>query len=316
MNMTARARDKVDHYLQLMKIDEDIDFDQYLNVEEKAKVKQAIYWKEKLKDYQLNGIGHHGLSLPWLKATDFHFRRGESTIHTGYNGHKKSMMLGMLTLAMIAQGENCLSISLEMQPHVTLDRMIKQFIGNGQPSLPMHDVFFEFLLNKLFIYDQVGTVKWRRVIAVSRYAIQELGVTHVFLDSLMKFSIQKKDLETQAQFIDEMTTLGKDTGVHFHLVAHANKPNDKNEFNDPSKYDVSGSSDMTNMVDNVIIHHQNKNEVRDFDQLFIVGKQRNPEGGNPEPRYLLHFDEGSLQFKSYASATRLSNEDWERCAWR
>jgi len=311
MNDIARAR--VDKYLDKMSID-DVDFDQYMNVEEKARVKDAVNWKERLKNYQL-GEDQEGLSLPWAKANDFRMRRGESTIHTGYNGHRKSMMLGLIQLAMVAQGEKCLSISLEMAPHITLDRMVKQFVGNGTPSFPMHDVFFDFLMDKLFIYDQVGTVKWKRVIAVSRYAIQELDVTQVFLDSLMKFGILKKDLETQAQFVDELTTLGKDTGAHFHLVAHANKPSEKNEFNAPSKYDVSGSSDITNMVDNVIIHHQNKQEVREYDQLFIVEKQRNPGGENPEPRYIFHFDEKSLQFKPYKTALNMTDEDWGRCKW-
>ena len=291
----------------------DVDYDQWFSAEEKAKIKDANYFKEQVKNLQLNPDSERGLRLPFNKTNDFRIRSGESTIHTGYNGHRKSMMLGYIQLGLIAQGEKCLTVSLEMQPKRTLDRQLKQFAGNDEPTLPIHDQFFNFVKGQLFIYDQLGTVNWKRVIGVCRYAINELGVTQCFLDSLMKFGIKKKDLETQAEFVDEMTTLGKDTGAHMHLVAHANKPMEGREDKPPSKYDVSGNADLTNMVDNVLIHHKvNEEKVKDngFNQYMFTGKQRNPEGEDSEPVYGFCFQSNSLQFKSFKTAQRMDIDDW------
>ena len=294
----------------MMKFGEGIDFDQYLHPDDEAKIKPADHWRERVKEHQLNPQEAIGLRLPWNKAGNFRIRKGETTIHTGYNGHRKSMMLGYIQLGLIAQGEKCLSISLEMPPHITIDRQLKQFVGNEEPSLLMHDAFFEFVYSKLYLYDQIGTMKWRRVIAVCRYAIQELGVTQCFLDSLMKFGIKSKDHETQAEFVDEVTTLGKDTACHMHLVAHAKKPHESKESIPPNRYDVSGSGDISNMVDNVIIHHQNKSEDRKYDQLMIVDKQRNPEGDEAEPSFIFTFEANGLQFKPYSNTAKMSNDDW------
>lgn len=310
-----QAQRKVDAYLDLISIPENVDFDQYFNQEDKAKIKHAKDFNTELKQHYLDPSEAQGLQLPWKKTKNFRIRRAEMTLHTGYNGHRKSMMLGYWQLGLIAQNEICLSISPEMKPVKTLDRMFKQFTSFREPSLQIMDRFFDFLSPRLFIYNQLGVVNWRRVIAVSRYAIQELGVTQVFLDSLMKFDIKKKDLETQAEFVNELTTLAKDTDAHIHLVAHANKPSENKEAIAPEKYDVSGSSDITNMVDNVVVHHQVKDDAKEYDQLIIVEKQRNPEGDEAEPTFVFFFDDGSLQFKPSEKAYKVGMDEWEQCQW-
>lgn len=312
MSNLQKAQERIDNYADSLRFGEGIDFDQYLDQDDKAKVKDANHWQEKVKQYQLNPQESTGKRLPWLAAGDhFRIRAGETTIHTGYNGHKKSLMLGFIQLGLIAQSEKCLNISLEMPPHITLDRQIKQFAGNSEPTMPEHDQFFNFVKDNLYIYDQVGTMKWRRVIAVCRYAIQELGVTQLFLDSLMKFGIKSKDHETQAEFVDELTTLGKDTGAHCHLVAHAKKPGEGREHQPPSIFDISGSADLSNMVDNVLVHFSDKREDKFHDQYINVNKQRNPESEITEPSIWFDFDSDSLQFirNEYQ---RMTPVEWEQ----
>lgn len=314
MDQLAKSQSIVDS----LSFGEGIDFDSYLKSEEKNNIRHAEYWQEKVKDYQFNPQQSYGLKLPWMKFNkekqvreylSFKLRKGETTIHTGYNAHKKSMQIGFIQLGLIAQGAKCMTVSLEMPPVITLDRQIKQFAGSLEPTLANHDQFFDYVRDKLFIYDQLGTMKWKRVIGVCRYAIKEFGIDQIFLDSLMKFGIKSKDHETQAEFVDELTTLGKDTGAHIHLVAHSKKPTDiQGEAKPPCKYDISGSADLSNMVDNVIIHFQNKAEQRTYDQLLIVDKQRNPDGEDTEPSYMFTFDE--LQFKSYSNTPKMKPDDW------
>jgi twinkle protein len=198
---------------------------------------------------------------------------------------------------------------------VTIERKVKQFAGNGQMSLPLQDQFFEFVSGNLWLYDQIGTMKWKRIIGISRWAIENLGITQVMIDSLMKCGIRSKDHETQAQFLDELTTLGKNTGAHMHPVAHSVKPSEYDETKPPSKYSTAGSADISNMVDNMLIHFQQKKEPRTYDQMLIVDKQRNPEGNNAEPSFLFTFDEDCFQFKPETFAPTYNPEDWRSALW-
>ena len=309
---------KVDNWLNesgYIQVPEDID--SWLHPEDKMRVRHAGEFREALKRDYLNPEEGKGLILPWLVAEDFRLRKGEVTLHSGYRGHKKSMMLGMWQLGLISQGETCLSFSFEMLPIRTLKRMLRQFTGIGDPNLATYDRFFNFLNQKFLLYDQLGTVKWQRVIALSRYAIQELGVNQVFIDSLMKINVKKKDLETQAQVVDELCALAKDTNSHIHLVAHSNKANTRTgkpeDVLPPGIDDVSGSGDLTNMVDNVVIHFQNKSPQFAYAQMMNVDKQRNPEGNDPEPSIKFDFDSASLQFQRDHHCYKPT--DWEQARW-
>lgn len=311
MNSLEKSQSIVDS----LTFGEGVNFDSYLHPDDQAKVKQASHWREKLKDFQFNPQEQSGKLLPFSKAANhFRIRPSETTIHTGYNGHKKSLMLGYIQLGLISQSEKCLNVSLEMPPHITLDRQIKQFANCKQPSLLLHERFFDFVKDNLYIYDQIGTMRWKRVIAVCRYAIVELGVTQCFLDSLMKFGIKSKDHETQAEFVDELATLAKDTGAHIHLVSHSKKPSEHGEGKMPDKYDIAGSADISNLVDNVAIHFTDKSDGRRFDQCLKIAKQRNPESEMTEPTIGLDFESESLQFvPSFEGqfTQRMSAEDWE-----
>lgn len=293
--------------------DRTVNFDNYLHPNEVAKVKDSTAYKQQVKDLFLLGEEQNGYKLPWNKANEFRFREAELTIWTGYNGHKKSMLQGFILLALIAQGAKGLIASLEMPPRKTLWRMCKQWTGTNEPTTPYIEKYFNWLHQKLWLYDQVGTVKAERMIAVARYAITELGVNQVAIDSLMKCGIGEDDYNKQKWFTDELATLAKDTGAHIHLVAHSRKPTDGKEGIPSTKYSVSGSGNITNMADNVIVCFSQKDDTKNYDQMFIVEKQRN---GDAEPRYVLHFDDQSLQFKPYPSAMRIQPEDWEVARWQ
>jgi twinkle protein len=150
------------------------------------------------------------------------------------------------------------------------------------------------------------------MIGVARYAITELGVNHFVIDSLMKCGIAEDDHTKQKWFVDELSTLAKDTGGHIHLVAHSKKPETGKETMPSTKYSVSGSGHITNMADNVLISLSQKEEGKDYDQMLIVDKQRN---GEAEPKYILNFDSDNLQFKSFSNSPRMNNEDWIENRW-
>lgn len=297
----------------LILTDDEIDFDKYLtDIPEAAKVIRSSDYRQRVKDSFLSPESERGLRLPWRKATEFRFRPSELTVWTGYNGHKKSMMLGFIMLAMIAQKQKVCIASLEMKPIRSLKRMCRQWVGVAEPTIPASDEFFDWLDGKLWFYDQVGSIKAERMIAVARYAITQLGVNHFVIDSLMMCGISEDDYNKQKWFCSELATLAKDTGAHIHLVAHSRKPS-QSECIPSTKYGVSGSANITNMPDNVIVIFQQKDETKDYDVMFIVEKQRN---GEHEPKYYLNFDENSLQFKGSKQAQKLSCNEWGKCQWQ
>ncbi|MCZ9335993.1 bifunctional DNA primase/helicase, partial [Klebsiella pneumoniae] len=79
--------------------------------------------------------------------------------------------------------------------------------------------------------------------AVVRYAAVELGVTHFMVDSLMKCVQGEDDYNGQKAFVDELTAIARDHGLHIHLIHHIKKP--ANEDHKPSKYDMKGSGAIT-----------------------------------------------------------------------
>ena len=158
------------------------------------------------------------------------------------------------------------------------------------------------ILTDASLYDQQGTVTASQVCAVARYCAKALKVTHFFIDSLMKCVSGEDDYNGQKEFVDDLTSIGRDTGMHIHLVHHIRKPS--SEANLPSKYDYKGSGSITDQVDNVISVWRNKDKEKkrqegkpvpdgEPDAKLICDKQRN---GEWEGVIGLWFDRNSQQF--------------------
>lgn len=312
-------------YADRLQIPHDVDWSLYeLPMEEAAKLRDASEYREQVKQSFLLPEEKKGLRLPWKKADDLRFRDGEMTVWTGYNGHRKSMLIGQCALAWLSQGADVCIASLEMKPWKSLKRMTRQYVGVKEPAIPAQDEFFDWAEGHLRFYDQVGTVDPKRMIAVCRFAITELGINHMVIDSLMKCGIEEDDLNRQKWFVNELQTMAQDTNSHIHLVAHQRKPYDGKEHAPGEKYGVAGSGNITNLVDNVLNVHWNKkkedlknkgDEVDDNegDAYLVCRKQRE---GESEPLYKLYFDERCIQFKGWKDAPKLSAEEWKGCQWQ
>lgn len=284
--------------------DDDIDFAAYeQETDTQQKVKPASMWVQELIDRIKNPVRPVHRLMPWSKTHGLiQFRPGEVTLWNGANGNGKSLVTGMVALSLCAQGEKVAIASFEMKPIKTLERMGRQFAGEnpadpafaGNPDgikflVDVYEQFRDWTDDKLWLYDQQGRVTASQVGAVARYAAKELGVTQIFIDSLMKCVEGEDDYNGQKRFVDELTAIARDHHIHIHLVHHIKKP--PNEDHKPGKYDSKGSGAIPDQVDNVISVWRNKAKERkreegllteeaDFkepDQLLICDKQRNGE---------------------------------------
>jgi len=289
-------------------IRDDIDFGLYMESTEAGhKLIPAGAFAEEVADYLQNGLQMTGARLPWRKTWErIRFRPGEVTLWSGMNGHGKSLALGQAAAGFVCQREPVCIGSFEMRPVVTLARMARQTIGCRQPDrgavLDLHEVWSDWL----WMFDQQGQVHAEKILAVMRYAAQELGCKHFVVDSLMKLGIGEDDYNGQKLLVDALCTIARDTGMHIHLVAHSRKARDETQA--PGKMDVRGAGSITDQVDNVIVWWRNKpkeaaaqaGEPADPtkpDALMLIEKQRN---GEFEGKVGLWFDQESLQFTERA----------------
>ena len=315
--MKPEDRNSQEEYLKSYTLTDEV-LDQYSAEDEIKKIRRADDFQDQVKKSFLgfDDETEKGDKLPWGKTTDIRFRPGEITIWTGYNGHKKSMVLGQVCLGFISQDKVSLIISPEMHPKKTLKRMCRQYVGVSEPSIAFQEKFFDFCSSKLWLYDQTGTIDANKILNVMRYCQSSLmGISHFFIDSLMKMGINEDDLNKQKWFVDELATFAKDYSCHVHLVAHSRKP--ISEAAPSDKYGTAGSANITNLADNVIVVFENKKEDRVYDNMLLCKKQRNYEGeGDPEPIYKFWFCEKSLQFKEREKQSPMNDEDWNLPAWK
>lgn len=250
-----------------------------------------------------------GDALPWCGAERFALRPGEVTIWAGVNGHGKSMVTGMVAVQLIAQRAKVCIASLEMKPQATLGRMLRQWTGQNvhgewanHPEAVrvlrgLYDDFAAVADGTMWLYDQQGTVRSETMIGVARYCGAELGVRHIFIDSLMKCVRGTDDYNAQKDFVDALCAAAKDYGMHIHLVHHIRKMD--NELKVPGKMDIKGAGEITDQADNVVVVWRNKTDPRkrqagDADCILLVDKQRHGSGW--EGAIPLMFDAESQQY--------------------
>ena len=307
----------------------EVDFEKYLKANDVGqKIREAGNFIEEMRADLINPETQVFQTMPWPKThVGFQFRPGEVTVYAGGNGGGKSMITGQIALGLIKQGQRVMIASFEMKPKRTLYRMLRQFAGENI-DVPRYtdkesyirgllDRFQAYNFGKLWLYDQQGTVTSQQVIAVARYSAIELGVQHIFIDSLMKCVAGEDDYNAQKYCVDELTALARDHNVHIHLVHHIRKL--ANEEVKPSKSDLKGSGSISDQVDNVLLVWRNKKKEHDAqlgqvdpmtpDAMVMCEKQRN---GEAEDWYSFWYHKESQQFMEYDNSVPMSFDNGGR----
>lgn len=293
-------------------IPDNIDWDAYTRAEDdgRADVRPASEFIDALIEHLHSPRAEaSGCATPWGSlGDDLRFRAGEVSLWGGVNGHGKSAVLGYAMLHAMSAGERVCIASMEMRPLATMERLGRQAACAEKPAPDYLKGFGQWTNDRLWLYNHVGTVQRDRMIAVSRYCRNELGVQHMIIDSLLKCGIAPDDYAGQKHFVDQLCALARDTDLHIHLVHHARKG--EKESNVPDKFDLKGAGEITDLVDNVLIVHRNKAKEAELrkdltpekreevetkaDTVLICAKQRHYTW---EGNLKLWFDPASLQFR-------------------
>jgi len=267
-------------------ISDTIDFEAYQEAPEKDAIIPASSLADSVIDALYGEQSKAGAYLPWSKAVDrIRIRPGEVSVYAGVNGNGKSLLTSQIALGLQAQGEKVLIASFEMRAATTMLRQVRQAAGSAEPSIAWIRKFHEWTDGRLWLYDRYGYCSPDKCLAVLRYCADELGIKHLFVDSMMKVVEKEDDLNGQKRFIGDLCALAQAWNVHVHLIHHARKG--ASETDQIDKFSIKGSGAIVDQADNVFLIQRNKrkekevaagNAVADVPDTFLTAsKQRNGE---------------------------------------
>ena len=283
-------------------ITDDIDFRAFLKQQQSQFVRPASSWRDEVNERILLGRKQYGARMPWHNTHDhLRFRPGEVTLWAGINKHGKSLVAAQTILWLIID-VRALIASMEMPPASTIERLIRQASGSQEPTLRFSNDWQTWTDDRLWIYDQSGTVDAESIHGMMYYAAEELACEHILIDSLLKCGYATDDYTGQKDFVDGLCQIAKNASIHIHLVHHMRKG--RKESDRPDKFDIRGAGEIADLVDNILIVHRNKDkeekirtgkEVNAFepDTTITVAGQRHGTGW--EGRIALWYDEPSQQ---------------------
>lgn len=300
-----------DDYINSLMMPSNVNYSDYAKTRtsEKDNIKTPHSFYNELRESLKPDQAINGASLPWTKTHDnLRFRDGEVTMWHGYSGHKKSMVLGYVSLGFIYQNSPVCIASFEMKPVRTLARMLKQATGTIEPTEYALDEFIKVTDAKLWMYDKQGTITPDTLFGVIYYAADQLKCKHFVIDSLMRVVPDEDDYNAQKNFVIRLCDIAMETGIHIHFVHH-NRKGDESKA--AGSQGAKGSGAIKDNVHNAIEvwtkykdyeAREKANDQETPDTYLICTKQRE---GEWEGGIGLYFDVTSLQFApSKASKVR------------
>jgi hypothetical protein len=198
------------------------------------------------------------------------FNKGETTIWSGKNGSAKSTVLNQISLNSIENGFKGAIFSGEMQPNklknwIHLQAAGRQFAIQSSRYDNLYYVSKDtsskidtWMGKKLFIYNNQYGNNYLQLIKDFTELVKRESLDWIMIDNLMTLELEEDNFnqnKQQKRFILDISTLSKELNIHIHTVAHPRK-----NVGFLRKEDISGTADLTNAVDNVIICHRNNSD--------------------------------------------------------
>lgn len=193
----------------------------------------------------------------------------EVTLLSGSNSSGKSSWLNTLLLNIINQGVGCALWSGELRPDIlkTWIQMVaagKDYLrasnyADGKYYVPNNiaEKIDEWLDGKFFLYNNEYGNTWEQIFH-DMNELLKVKVKVFALDNLFSLNIDLLEGDRnnkQKELILQIKEFAKKNQVHIILVAHPRKV-----MSFLRKNDISGSSDLTNAVDDVFIIHRVNND--------------------------------------------------------
>ena len=237
------------------------------------------------------------------------FRMGEVTVWSGRSQSGKSTMLGQSVINAAANEEKIFFYTGELTKHHFQEWLYLQ--ANGKEELEKikrrfsdkyemrvsdinHAKISKWLKGKIYLFDKSDIAQESELFQMMKIAYKKFGCRTFVIDNLMMISFGETEADfnrKQSHFVKQLKAFAKNQMVHIHLVAHSKKT--QNSF--VEKDDVAGTSDITNLCDNII----SVNRVFDRAPISTVVKINKNRMYGENTEIELAFDSWTKRFYSF-----------------
>lgn len=200
---------------------------------------------------------NYGISLPW-ENNYFKWRPGELSILTGVPGHGKTQFLNQVIIHTILTGTSVLMASPEMNRTTIGHALHKQATGHINPSDAIKKKVCEKVFENLVFHTLEGEINIYNLLTSIESKLRTENINLITIDNLSMCNVQSDNngLNQQRKAVAELKTFAKRNNIHIILVAHPRKL--VNTHIPAQQYDVSGSSAIVNIPDNVFCFWRNE----------------------------------------------------------
>lgn len=215
-------------------------------------------------------------------------RKRDVTILSGQTGSAKSTLLSQIILNAVDKNNHVAVFSGELKDEDYMKWMNLQAAGKDKVEPTQWNDYYnvpyaiqlkiaDWLEGKFWLYNNDYGFRYEAIIEQFESMIDDHSLDMLCIDNLMALDISglsNEKYEAQSRFAWQLHELAKKKNVHIIVVCHPRKPNGLLGL-----YDVSGTSDIVNAVDNIIyVYRYGRIFENNYSQVY--GKSYDGQGSN------------------------------------
>ena len=215
-------------------------------------------------------------------------RKHDVTILSGYTGGAKSTLLSEMILNAIDEGNHVACFSGELAEDDYFRWMFLQAAGKEyiEPTqyqnyyaTPMkyRQMISEWMEGSFWLYNNKYGFNFGAIMEQLEKMVDTYKLDMLCIDNLMALDISalsREKYDAQSAFVWKIHELAQKKDIHIIIVCHPRKPNGL-----LGKYDISGTSDISNAVDNILFVYRVDQTFRNYYKQFFA-KDWNGQGTN------------------------------------
>ena len=215
-------------------------------------------------------------------------RKRDVTILSGQTGSAKSTLLSQIILNAVDKDNHVAVFSGELKDEDYMKWMNLQAAGKDKVEPTQWNDYYnvpyaiqlkiaDWLEGKFWLYNNDYGFRYEAIIEQFESMIDDHRLDMLCIDNLMALDISglsNEKYEAQSRFAWQLHELAKRKNVHIIVVCHPRKPNGLLGL-----YDVSGTSDIVNAVDNIVyVYRYGRIFENNYSQVY--GRSYDGEGTN------------------------------------
>ena len=206
------------------------------------------------------------------------FRKNDVTILSGQTGSAKSTILSQIILNAVDSGNNVAVFSGELAERDYMRWMNQQAAGRSFVEKAQWDGYFnvpykyqekiaDWLEGHFWLYNNKYGFDFEAILEQFSQMVDRHKLDMLCVDNLMALDISrlsKEKYDAQSQFAWRLHEFAQTKHIHIIIVCHPRKPTGL-----LGMYDISGTSDIVNAVDNILfVYRNNQTFLNSYKQFF------------------------------------------------